>query len=451
MRSKCCASIGLLIWLIALPPTFAQDAPRELAASMSADRSSVAPQADQGPVAIPEPTDVAVRLHRTNNIVWVVLQAWFIAVPAIFVFTGLSARIRNWARKVSQRWPVTLGIYLAIYMSLSLAANLPLFYYGGYVVGHRYGFSTQTFGRWLENRLKSLVAPPTSLSPPPPIMLPGLLLGFVFVLLLYWLLKMSPKRWWLYMGLSLVPSLFFQFLIQPIWFDPLFHRFGPMSDKTLEAEILGLVRRGGLEGGRVFVVDMSRDTKAANAYVTGIMGSKRIVLWDTAIAQFERRELMSTVAHEMGHFVLGHTVWRILAYSCALLVVFGLVHWQAGLLIGRFNQRFGFERLDDIASLPLILLLANLSLLVIAPAPLAYARHTEHEADRFALEMTRDNHAFATAELKMVQSNLNVPRHGWVSTLWRGTHPASGDRIDFANAYQPWQTGQPLKYAHLFK
>jgi Zn-dependent protease with chaperone function len=88
----------------------------------------------------------------------------------------------------------------------------------------------------------------------------------------------------------------------------------------------------------------------------------------------------------------------------------------------------------------------NLSLLLLLPAYNTFLRHQEHEADRFAVELTRENHAAGTAFVKLTQGVLGMPRHGWIYTAWRDTHPSLGERLDFFNDYKPWQTGQPLKY-----
>jgi len=119
-------------------------------------------------------------------------------------------------------------------------------------------------------------------------------------------------------------------------------------------------------------------------------------------------------------------------------------------LIDRFTNQFGFDRVSSIAPWPLILLFAAVTNLALDPLILAFSRHLEHEADRFALEITRDNHADATASVKLQIENLAVPRPGLLHQLWRASHPSLGERIDFANTYKPWLTGAGLKYEHLF-
>jgi len=243
----------------------------------------------------------------------------------------------------------------------------------------------------------------------------------------------------------------FMACITPVWIDPLFNKFSPMKDKALEAEITALAERAGIGGSRVFEVEKSADTKAVNAYMTGFMGTKRIVLWDTLIAKLDRREVLTVMGHEIGHYVLRHVAQGILLSSFLSFGGLYIFYRVSGRLIGRFKARLGFDRLCDIASWPLLLLFFSLGNLALNPLILAFSRHLEHEADRFALELTRDNHADATASVKLQIQNLSVPRPGLMYIVWRASHPPVGERIDFANTYKPWLKGERLKYEHLFR
>jgi STE24 endopeptidase len=266
----------------------------------------------------------------------------------------------------------------------------------------------------------------------------------------YLLLRWSPRRWWLYAGLASAPVAAFVLVISPIWIDPLFNDFHPMQDRALEARILALADRAGIPASRVYQVDKSVDTKTVNAYVAGIGASKRIVLWDTMLAKLTPDQIVFVMAHEMGHFVLHHTLAIIIGATLLVTGSLYLVHRVADTLIARFGSRFGFTRLSDIASFPLLLLLGTVVSIITTPAVLAFSRHQEHEADRFALELTRNNYAGATTFVRLQEENLSVPRPGAIFKFWRGSHPSLGERVDFANRYRPWQSGRPLRYEHLF-
>jgi Zn-dependent protease with chaperone function len=338
---------------------------------------------------------------------------------------------------VGRNWFFTIAFYFALLWILLYFIDWPLNYYEGFVRQHAYGLSNQTFAKWLGDSLK--------------ILLIGLAAGCLVLWVPYLLLAKSPRRWWLYTGLLTIPFLFLIMLIAPIWIEPLFNQFGPMQNKTLEGEILALADRAGIEGSRVFEVDKSVDTKAVNAYVTGLWGTKRIVLWDTLLAKVPDKEILFILGHEMGHYVLNHVLQGILFGSALALVTLWAIHATAGGLIRRYQKRWGFDRLADIASLPLILLLVNIFSLAVVPVGLAFSRHIEHEADRFGLEITRDNHAAALSFVQLQDENLSVPRPGLLYYIWRCSHPTLGERVDFCNEYRPWDKGEPLKYGRLFR
>lgn len=382
-------------------------------------------------------TDAARRYYRSGNVLWVINVAWGLAVPALFLFTGLSARLRAWAVRVGRRWFFAVGCYLVAFALISSVLDLPLVFYQEYVRAHAYGLSNQTLSKWAGDAVTSLM------------------IGLGVLVLVGWVpflvLRTSPRRWWLYTSLLMVPFLFLILFVTPLWIDPLFNDFGPMKDRALEQKILALADRAGIEGGDVFEVDKTVDTKTVNAYVTGVLGTKRIVLWDTIIATLDEDELLFVMGHEMGHYVLGHVTTSFWFLSAGALVALYAVHRTAGWLIARHRARFGFDDLADVASLPLILLVANLVSLVALPAGLAFSRHQEHEADRFGLEITQRNRPAATAFVKLQTENLQNPRPGLLFKLWRATHPPVGERIDFCNSYRPWTTGAPLRYGHYFR
>jgi Zn-dependent protease with chaperone function len=201
----------------------------------------------------------------------------------------------------------------------------------------------------------------------------------------------------------------------------------------------------------VYEVDKSVDTKAVNAYVIGLLGTKRIVLWDTLLEKLPEKEVLFIMGHEMGHYVLGHVVQGILVASGLVVITLLFVHLASGPILRLFALRFGFNRLSDIASLPLVIFLVNFALLFVMPVGLAFSRHVEHEADRFGLEITKDNEAAAKSFVALQKENLGVPRPNWLYEIWRGSHPSLGDRIDFCNGYRPWDTGEPLRYGYLFR
>ncbi len=381
---------------------------------------------EQEAVAVPEPSARAMEFYRGNNALWVLNRAWAILLIGGLAFSGLSARLRTMAQRIGGNAFLTIGIYVVLYLAVVFAIDLPLSYYEGFVRLHAYGLSNQTLAKWTTDSLTRLAV--------------AMVVGFALTWVPYLLMARSPRRWWLYMGLLSVPFLFVTMLVMPVWIDPLYNTFGPMKDKAMERRILDLAARAGIEGSRVFEVEKSVDTKSINAYVTGVFGTKRIVLWDTLLARLDPSEVVVVMGHEMGHYVLGHVVRSIVLGSLVILAGLFFVDRVGRWLIARFSGRLGFDRLSDVASVPLVLMLIEVSSLFLSPVALAYSRYQEHEADRFALDLTHANHSAAMAFVKMQSENLSNPRPGPFYKIFRSSHPSIGERIDFCNAYHPWRT-----------
>lgn len=392
---------------------------------------------DTSAVAVPEPSALAVEHHRGNTILWIVDTLIGFLIPVVFLFTGFSARLRDWATRVGKKRFFIIAIYFAALMVITTLITLPLDFYEGFVREHAYGLSDQSLGKWISDAAIGLCV--------------STLIGSLLIWLPYRILRKCPQRWWLWTGLGAVPFIFVGIMITPVFISPLFNDFGPMQNKPLEAKILALASRAGIEGGNVYEVNKSVDTKTINAYVTGFLSTKRIVLWDTIIKKLDDDQLMFVMGHEMGHYVLGHVVWSVLFICGILMLTLYAIHRTAGGILRRYGARFGFTELSDIASLPLLMLLIGVYMFVVMPAMNAYSRHNEHEADRFGLELTRNGHAAASAFVKMQVEDLGIPRPHPILVFLRATHPPLGDRVDFANSYHPWRSGGEMKYEGLFK
>lgn len=377
----------------------------------------------QATVAVPVPSEKALRYHRTGNVLFVAATLWAIALPFGAAFSGFGAKLRDFVQRFARgRWLATVTLYGVAWSLIVAVANLPLAYYGGFVRQHAYGLSTQTFSKWASDEATGIAV--------------SCILTALVLWIPYLLIRRSPKRWWLWTGLASLPLTALLLVVAPVWIDPLFNHFGPLKDKSLEHDLLALAARAGIEGSRVFEVEKSEDTSTVNAYVTGFATTKRIVLWDTIIAKLDRDELLFVMAHEMGHYVLGHVARSvILVPPCVTLGLF-VSDRLARRLVARFGARLRFTDLADVASLPLLLFIFTLGSVVVSPAILAYSRHVEHEADVFGLTLTSDRNAAAHAFVRLHDENLSVARPSAFYRIFRASHPSLGDRIDFCNAWE---------------
>lgn len=430
-------ALGLLFLLGCLWCPTAPQAADATPPSAAPALSPPTPETRSAPVPVPEATPKALRYYRGNMILWVVNTALGFLIPVVLLATGLSARFRDRAQRLGRRWFFVIAVYFVLFSVFLWLVELPLAFYSGYVREHAYGISNQTLGKWFGDAGKELLI--------------TLIAGPLVLWLPYLLLRHAPRLWWLVSGALALPLLVVLILVTPLWIAPLFNDFGPMQDKALEQEILRLADRAGIEGSRVFEVNKSVDTKSLNAYVTGFLDTKRIVLWDTLIARLDREEVLFVMGHEMGHYVLGHLWQLLIVYSLVILLTLYAVHRTADCILARYHERFGFRELHDIASLPLLLLFLQAITFLLDPPLNAFSRHLERECDRFGIEITRNHVAAATAFVKLQQENLGNPRPGWVYRIWRASHPPLGDRIDFCNAYHPWTDGRPMKFEKRFR
>jgi STE24 endopeptidase len=388
------------------------------------------------PIQIAPVSDEALRLYRTGNVLWIVQQIFPMALFALVIFSGFSTTMRNWSKRCTRRWVGQVALYVIFLGIFLFLANLPLSYYAEYVRPHEYGLSSQSLPKWLSDTLISTVI--------------SLVVGCLVTLVVYGLMRKSPKRWWLYCSFLTLPFIVLAVLVTPLWIEPLFNKFGPMKNKELEAKILHLADCAGIEGGRVYEVDKSQDTSMLNAYVTGFGNTKRIVLWDTIIHKLTTKELLFVMGHEMGHFVLHHIEKDIL-FQFALSIVLFLFLSTAVQFIRRNKKALHMESISDIASLPLLLLMAQLFFFLTGPISNAFSRHLEHEADCFGLEITQDSGAAASAFVKLQEENLAHPTPGALFVFWRASHPPLGERVNYCNTYHPWKEGKPLQFQKYIK
>jgi STE24 endopeptidase len=258
-------------------------------------------------------------------------------------------------------------------------------------------------------------------------------LGLLVIEIVYYVLRISPNLWWLWAGLIL---LFFNIILAnlaPVLLMPLFYKFVPLEEEhaDLVARLLNLAERAGTRVRGVYKFDMSRRTKAANAAITGLGNTRRIILGDTLINEFTPDEIETVLAHELGHQVhrdipIGILVESVITLGGLYLASLGL-EWGAAAL--------GYTGVSDIAAMPLFVLIMGAYGLLVMPLGNAFSRWREIRADEYALKMTGKGEAYASALTRLANQNLaEAYPEPWVETLLY-SHPALGKRIAMAENY----------------
>jgi STE24 endopeptidase len=334
-----------------------------------------------------------------------------------WLFFGWAKALAGWLRTFTDNeWLVVLG-FIVIFGGIASLLELPLGYYSGFVLPHRFGQSTQNFKGWLVDQLKGLL-----ISAP---------LGMIVVELVYLALRLTGGWWWLWTGAGMLVFSVLLSNLAPILIMPLFNKFVPLGDEHAELaeRLMKLAARANTKVRGVYKFDMSKRTKAANAALTGLGNTRRIVLGDTLINEFSPDEIETVLAHELGHHV--HKDIPILMAFGTIMTLGGLflaslaLQWAAG--------HFGFAGPADIAGLPALGVLLGAFGLLTQPLDNAISRWREHMADEYALKSTGNAQAFASAFVRLANQNLGeVDPEPWVVFMFYD-HPPLGERIKMAS------------------
>jgi STE24 endopeptidase len=334
----------------------------------------------------------------------------------IAIRLGWSAALRAWLEAHGLRNPwLLIAAFTTIFVVVATLLNLPLGY-TGLALRRAYNLSQETMPAWLARQLKELLV--------------SLVMALVAVEGLYWLLRASPSRWWLWAAAGFAGLTLLLTYLTPYVITPLFFRQHPLQDQALRTQIFQLGQRANVPISEIYVIDASSQGNEGNAYFTGIGGSTRVVLYDTLLRTYPPDQLMTILAHELGHWREQH-VWKGLLLSWIAAPV-GL--WIVHVLLGWLLPAWGIRDRADIASLPAILLIVTLGTLVTLPAQNWLSRRWEHAADQFSLRTTGDPAAFQSTFVQLAKQNLSDPAPPPFFESLLSTHPAIGRRVIEAQA-----------------
>jgi STE24 endopeptidase len=305
---------------------------------------------------------------------------------------------------VGGSWWARVVEWVALVAGIELVVRLPLSAWRGWLYERRWGFSTQSLRSWFWDQVKGLVV--------------GVALSSAGLVLLFGAIRAWPGSWVAVAAPGAAGFVLVLSLLAPLVFERLFNRFWPLPDVSLAEELRELSRRAGVPVRTILVADASRRTRKHNAYVSGLGPTRRLVLFDTLLADASRAELRGVVAHELGHrrhrHVAAGTLLAMGGAAAAVLVVWGVLSWRGA---------------DDPRAVPLVLLTFAVLELVGMPFGAWVSRRWERTADRFALELTRDGPALERMHRRLAAANLADldPRPLVYALLF--THPTPPERI----------------------
>lgn len=347
------------------------------------------------------------------SIVGMALEA---ALLIIWAFSPLSRELVNYIEFLYfSPWIQFFLFFLILGSSFSILGLL-LDYYGGYVIEHEFGLSTQSFGKWLFEHTKSLLISALISIP----------LGFLF----FFLVRTCGSYTYLIFATVLF---FFSVLlarVAPVVLFPLFYKFVALPDGEVRNRLSSLLDREKIAFRGIFSFNMSKNTRKANAAMAGIGKSRRIILSDTLLESFTPEEVESVFAHEVGHYRHKHIPLLV----CVNGILIYLSFFLCGLLYSRTISLMGFLSESDIAALPILILYLSAFGLAVMPLSNMLSRRCERQADAYAIESTKNPEAFISAMERLASMNLSEKQpHPLVEFFFHG-HPSIAKRIAFARS-----------------
>jgi len=353
-------------------------------------------------------------LKMRLTIVQVLLTALFLL---LMLLSPASRGLKQLAAAATANFYLQLGLYLIAFGALYYLLMVPLDFYSGYVLEHRFGLCSETLPGWFKQNIKKTLLVSAAALPAAE--------------LFYLLLRTFPNTWpvpaaalWVLVAVTLSK-------IMPVWIIPLLYKCTPLADKQLQQNLLDLAKKCGVHIKQVFEVQLSTDTEKANAAVAGTGKNRRILLADTLLKNFSNEQIEAVFAHELAHIALRHWLKLTVFGTAVSLTTFYLTY----LFFKPAAGFFGFSTVHDLAAFPLLLLVLTAIALVLIPLQNIYLRYLEKQADIFALSRVAIKEGFISAMKKLADQNLSDPSPGRIVEFLFYTHPPIAKRIRYAGAY----------------
>jgi STE24 endopeptidase len=360
--------------------------------------------------------DKSTRYHRLKRRSEVASLLWSAVCLFALLWSGVSVTLGNWAQETLPFW-LACGIVVAALIAATEVIALPLSWYG-FVLERRYGLARQTVRSWLFDHAKAMGL--------------GLALAWGAATLVYGAMRVTPDYWWLAAGVTLAIVVTVLATLAPVVLLPMFFRFTPLERPALVSRLQALAARAGTAVIGVYEWALGDKSRRANAALTGLGMTRRILISDTMLADYSDEEIEVVLAHELGHHV-HRDIWRGIAFESALMVLGFAVTHQVLRLAGPL---MGLRGIDDLGGAPLLALTAGAVSLVLSPLALALSRRHERKADRFALELTSNPAAFISAMRRLGAQNLAEERPSRLVRWLFHSHPPLDERLAFARDWR---------------
>ncbi|HXY02453.1 MAG TPA: M48 family metallopeptidase, partial [Terriglobales bacterium] len=300
---------------------------------------------------IPADTPEARRYNRIKRWLGIADFALGLALLVILLLTGWNGTLRDVAyRASSQMYVLAVFLYVVMLMLIAKILGLGLDYYG-FNLEHRFNLSNQRLGAWLWDEIKGFLV--------------GTVLASIAVEVLYLIIRLAPQYWWLIAWAAFLGLFILMAQLAPVVLFPIFYKFEPLQDEQLKSRLVRLSEKAGTRVRGVYKWNLSEKSKKANAALTGLGSTRRVILADTLLEQYSPDEIEAVLAHELGHHVHKHIFKSILVQAGITFAGFWTANWVLHYAMERWHS---FETLSDFANLPLLVLVSTVLSFILLPA-----------------------------------------------------------------------------------
>jgi STE24 endopeptidase len=335
----------------------------------------------------------------------------FDTVFAVLWLTVLLGPVYEWAARFLSPGLSRSVAIVAIFGLILRIVNLPFSIFSTFALEARFGFNRVTPAMFMLDRIKGLTL--------------QAIIGIPALYGLFWLLQTMPHVWWLAGWAALMAMMIAMILIYPAFIAPLFNKFTPLADGSMKASIEALLAKCGFESNGLYVMDASKRSTHGNAYFTGFGKAKRIVFFDTLLEKHSSDEVLSILAHELGHYKLGHIGQRIAQSAVLAFVAFAILGWAFG--AGGLASAFGLAE-DPGVVLIIILTAIGPILHLLSPLTSWLSRRAEFQADNFAKSIVGEQ-PMINALTRLTRDNLSTLTPDSLYALFYYSHPPVPLRI----------------------
>jgi STE24 endopeptidase len=320
---------------------------------------------------------------------WLILWNYLVAaaISILLLSSRVSARLRDFSKRLTRYKTPQVAWYSVLYLVLIFVLSFPLNVYEHFVREHQYGLATQSFPAWFREQLIGLGI--------------ALIGGTIFFVVLYAVFRRAPKTWWIWGTVIAVGFSFVLLFIAPVFIEPLFNTYKPLTKPEISESILAMARANEIPVKQVFEVDASRQTTRVSANVSGFLGTTRIALNDNLLKQCTLPEIRLVMAHEMGHYVLNHGAKLLTYLGIFMLIGFALIRILFDAAVRRWGDKWDVRGIADPAGLPLLAWIFCTLLFLATPLLNTVVRVTEREADAFGINTAREPDGMAEVALKL--------------------------------------------------